>query len=69
MSERHKNILIQKGNPKSLYCFSETCMVCVMMVVFKACAHLKKTKALYNAYKFMLLMCFHSNRMKIWLAS
>lgn len=43
-------------------------MVCVMIVMFKA-AHMKKPKALYNAYRFMLLMCSHSNRMRIWLAS
>jgi len=52
-----------------MYCFSETYIVYVMIVMFKACVHLKKTKALYNACKFILLMCSLSNRMRIWLAS
>lgn len=66
---RVKSILMEKGNPKSMYYVFEVYIVCVMLVVFQVCINLQKTKALYNAYKFIVLMCFHSNRMRIWSAS
>lgn len=34
-------------------------VLCVMMVMFRACVHLQMVKAVHNAYKFILLLCFH----------